>query len=212
MVDPYFAETELAALYDAFNGRKRRDDYDFYLPRAMKAKSVLDVGCGTGSFLKELRERGHQGRLVGVDPGEGMISLARVRTDIEWVLGDMSAAEWKDAFDFVVMTGHAFQAMVRDEDIRLCLAAVSRALTGDGKFAFETRNPAARTWESWDSAYRDEITDPAGRRVRMGTRIDESFNGETITFTHTFTSPAWPSPKTSTSTLRFLGRRDWKSA
>ena len=92
MVDPYFAETELAALYDAFNGRKRRDDYDFYLPRAMKAKSVLDVGCGTGSFLKELRERGHQGRLVGVDPGEGMISLARVRTDIEWVLGDMSAA------------------------------------------------------------------------------------------------------------------------
>ena len=95
--------------------------------------------------------------------------------------------------------------MVRDEDIRLCLAAVSRALTGDGKFAFETRNPAARPWESWDSAYRDEITDPAGRRVRMGTRIDEPFNGETITFTHTFTSPAWPAPKTSTSTLRFLG-------
>ena len=30
------------------------------------------------------------------------------------------------------------------------------------------------------------------------------FDGETVTFTHTFTSPDWASAEVSTSTLRFL--------
>ncbi|ABF44766.1 Methyltransferase type 11 [Deinococcus geothermalis DSM 11300] len=36
---------------------------------------VLDVGAGDGRLLKLLRERGHRGRLVGVDPepGEGVL-------------------------------------------------------------------------------------------------------------------------------------------
>ncbi|WP_414672475.1 methyltransferase domain-containing protein [Lentzea sp.] len=48
---------------------------------------MLDVGCGTGQMLTAARERGHRGRLVGIDPDAP--SLERVlgrRDDVGWVL------------------------------------------------------------------------------------------------------------------------------
>ncbi|MFI1396091.1 hypothetical protein [Streptomyces sp. NPDC020681] len=36
------------------------------------------------------------------------------------------------------MTGHAFQVLVEDDELRTALAAVRSALTGEGRFAFET--------------------------------------------------------------------------
>lgn len=40
--------------------------------------------------------------------------------------------------------------------------------------------------------------------VRMVRRVEAEFNGGTVSFSHTFTSPAWPRPQVSHSTLRFL--------
>ena len=79
MVDRLFADATLAALYDRMNARRRRADFDFYLPMVMTAKAVLDVGCGTGAMLKEARAAGHTGRLCGLDPAQGMIAEARAR-------------------------------------------------------------------------------------------------------------------------------------
>ena len=53
------------------------EDYRFYLPLIMSAEGVLDVGCGTGALLHWARETGHTGRLVGLDPAEGMLDVAR---------------------------------------------------------------------------------------------------------------------------------------
>src|SRR4051794_8087512 len=85
VVDRFFADVRLAALYDAFC--EGRPDFEFYLPLVMSAKSVLDVGCGTGALLHAAREAGHVGRLCGLDPAEGMLQQARRRSDIEWMLG-----------------------------------------------------------------------------------------------------------------------------
>ena len=106
MADRLFADTTLAALYDSFCPRERRDDFDFYMPMVMGAAAVLDVGCGTGAMLHEARDAGHLGRLCGLDPAAGMIEQARRRSDIEWVLGDLTASDWKSEFDLVIMTGH----------------------------------------------------------------------------------------------------------
>lgn len=38
---------------------------------------ILDVGCGTGRFLGKAGRRWPSARLVGVDPAEGMIAVAR---------------------------------------------------------------------------------------------------------------------------------------
>lgn len=203
MADHHFADSELAALYDVFNPRELTGDYAFYLPSILAAKSVLDVGCGTGSLLHLARESGHTGRLVGLDPAEAMLTQAQRRTDVEWVLGDLSTARWEREFDFAVMTGHAFQVLVEDDELRVALTAIRRALTDEGRFAFETRNPSARGWERWTPDNAREVTTPDGTVIRSWNEAEPP-EGDLVSFTTTYTSPSWDEPRYSHSTLRFL--------
>lgn len=204
MADRLFDDAYLAALYDLWHPRSVRDDYDFYLPRIMAAGSVLDAGCGTGTLLADARERGHAGRLVGLDPAPGMLACARRHADIEWVLGDLAAARWDGEFDLIVMTGHAFQAMVEDADLAAAMAAVRRALAPGGRFAFETRNPAARAWERWRPQNASTIAGPDGEAVTITTQVTAPYDGRTVSFTHSFTGDHPALPQVSASTLRFL--------
>jgi ubiquinone/menaquinone biosynthesis C-methylase UbiE len=155
-------------------------------------------------FLHGVRDRGHTGRLCGLDPAVGMLEQARKRTDVEWVLGELSAVAFDREFELVVMSGHAFQVFVSDDELRAALAAIRAALTDGGRFAFETRNPLAGAWERWTADYGHDITDADGVAVRYQHVVDEPFDGRVVHFTSTYTSPAWDRPETSTSTLRFL--------
>ncbi len=202
MVDRYFSEPSLAEWYDTFSLHRR--DFDFYLPWLMAAGSVLDVGCGTGELLHLSRQAGHTGRLCGLDPAAAMLEQARRKQpDIEWVLGDLSSVDFHGEFDLVVMTGHAFQVFTEDDQLRQALGAIRTALTEAGRFAFETRNPLARAWERWTPEHASEVVHN-GRSARIETRVETPVEGDLVSFTHTFTSPAWHGPQTSRSTLRFL--------
>ena len=201
MVDYLFSEPRLAELYDSFCAG--REDFDFYLPPVMSAKSVLDVGCGTGELLRLAREAGHTGRLCGLDPAEAMLEQARKRRDVEWVHGDLSTADWRGEFDLIVMTGHAFQVFVEDDQLRNSLAAIRSALTEDGRFVFETRNPSVRGWEAWIPDNAVEIVH-GGSVVRMAHQVETPVEGDVVSFTVTYTSPSWNGPLVSRSTLRFL--------
>ena len=205
MVDVLFADNYLAGVYDRWHPRAVRDDYDFYLPLIMAAGSVLDVGCGTGTLLHEARSAGHAGRLCGLDPARGMLERARARSDIEWVLGDLPSTGWNDQFDLIVMTGHAFQAITTDADLRDFASAVAQALRPGGCFAFETRNPAAGAWERWRPENAVTVEGPDDQPVRITTDVVVPFDGRTVTFTHTFDGPHPSLPQTSRSALRFLG-------
>lgn len=204
MADRLFADITLAALYDSFCPRLRRDDFDFYMPMVMAAEAVLDVGCGTGAMLHEARDAGHRGRLCGLDPASGMIEQARRRSDVEWVLGDLTSRAWVAEFDLVVMTGHAFQVLIEDADLRTSLAAIAAALTPRGVFAFETRNPKVREWERWKPGHAAQVSDPDGRTIRMSRQVEASFDGNVVSFSHTFSSPDWDQVEVSHSTLRFI--------
>lgn len=201
MVDYLFSEPKLAELYDAFCAG--REDFSFYLPLVMSANSVLDVGCGTGELLRLAREAGHTGRLCGLDPAEAMLEQARKRHDVEWVHGDLSSVVWRREFDLIVMTGHAFQVLVKDDQLRGSLAAIRSALTEDGRFVFETRNPPARGWEAWTPDNAVEIV-YGGSVVRMAHQVETPVVGDSVSFTVTYTSPSWQRPLVSRSTLRFL--------
>jgi SAM-dependent methyltransferase len=210
MVDLHFCDADLAELYDALSSGRGRADLDFYLPLVMAADSVLDAGCGTGRLLGTARRRGHRGQLCGVDPAAGMIAVARRYRDIDWVLGDLgdlAAANIGRRFDLIVMTGHAFQVLLEDTELRRALGAIRALLAPRGRFVFETRNPAACDWETWPQKYAAEVVDRLGNPVRATLRIETPFDGRVLSFTQTYTSPAWDKARVSRSTLRFLDRQ-----
>ncbi|WP_406197667.1 methyltransferase domain-containing protein [Streptomyces sp. NBC_01017] len=203
MVDQSFADPALAALYDTLNPWGPGDD--FYLELVRAAGAVLDVGCGTGRLLRRARAGGHRGRLVGLDPAAAMLVEARRHgTDVEWVLGDLRTQDWCARFDLVVMTGHAFQVLLRDEELRTSLLAVHRALRPGGRFVFETRNPAARAWEMWTPERARTVTGADGAAVRVWHDLEGPVVGDLVTFTETYACDTWPAPAVSRTTLRFL--------
>jgi SAM-dependent methyltransferase len=209
MPDHLFADHELAALYDPMCVGRR--DFDFYLPLVMAAPSVLDVGCGTGELLIKARAAGHSGRLAGLDPAAGMLAVARREASIDWTLGDLATARFAAPFDLVVMTGHAFQVLLGDEEIAAALAAIRAVLAPGGRFVFETRNPLRREWETWTPDTVGTVAAPDGTVVRMHRTVDAVEDGR-VAFHHTFTSDAWPAPRVSRSTLRFLSIEELAAA
>ena len=145
--DPLYRDAALAQFYDLENGWAA--DFDFCLRLAENAKSVLDLGCGTG----ELTARLGQGReVVGVDPAAAMLEVARQRPGgerVTWVEADARGLRLDRRFDLVLLTGHAFQVFLGDHDQRAVLATIARHLAPNGRFIFDSRNPAAEAWRGW---------------------------------------------------------------
>ena len=195
-----YEDADLAAYYDLINGFDEADR--FYLELVLAAAAVLDVGCGTGTLLKAARAGGHAGRLVGLDPAEGMLRQARRDPDVEWIRGELGTVAFDGGFDLVVMTGHAFQVFLTDDEVRAQLTAIRRALRPDGRFAFETRNPGARAWERWTPENGTDIVGHDGERVRVEHFVESVVDG-LVTMTETFSSPDWPEPRVDRGTLRF---------
>jgi len=204
MIEQKFTDDRLAALYDTFFPPTRRDDFAFYLPLIMSARTVLDVGCGTGALLGLARDSGYPGRLCGLDPAMGMLNQARRWPDIEWIHGDLASVGLDREFELVVMTGHAFQEFVEDDEIRAALAAIRSALVAGGRFAFETRNPLVRGWDRWATEYSAEVTDATGASVRCEYQVETPVVGGVVRSISTFTSARWDRPVESKGALRFL--------
>lgn len=149
MSTPWTDDPRAVATYDA--ECEGRSDHDFYLALAaeLRARTVVDLGCGTGVFAVDLAERGF--RAIGVDPSAAMLDVARAREGGDlatWVHGTAADAP-TDAADLVVMMGHVAQYFVEDDAWRETLTQVRRILRDGGHLAFESRQPARGWPERW---------------------------------------------------------------
>ena len=199
------SDADVAALYDLLNPwDPEHHPADAFQHRlVMAAGAVLDVGCGTGAMLHRARDAGHRGVLAGIDPNPAYLARARRRDDIEWVLGTAATTPWEQEFDLAVMTGHAFQCLVDDGEIRAGLAGVRAALREGGRFAFETRHPRAQAWQDWTPAHASEVVDAAGRLLRVSHEV-ESVVDDVVTFTETVTDASGAAVHYERQVLRFL--------
>ena len=147
--DAAFADPRLAPLYDVFDDD--RNDLDVYaaIVEELGARSVLDVGCGTGSFAVLLATRGVD--VVGVDPAAAALDVARTKPGtkrVRWLEGDATTLPPLEV-DLATMTGNVAQAIVEPDDWSGTLAGIHGALRPGGCVVFETRDPARRAWEEW---------------------------------------------------------------
>jgi SAM-dependent methyltransferase len=69
-------------------------------------ESVLDVGCGNGSYLGALHRDGHRGAVFGMDMSEGMLPGARGRApEAVLLVGDAQSLPFPDgSFDRLLAT------------------------------------------------------------------------------------------------------------
>jgi hypothetical protein len=90
-----------------------------------------------------------------------MLRVARSRPGAErvsWIKAEGQTLRLPLRFDFIYMTGHAFQALLTDDDAIAVLRTAHDHLTDDGRFAFESRNPARKPWLSWTPDRRRAVT------------------------------------------------------
>lgn len=152
MVDAHFGEPRLARIYDALD--PDRSDLDVYaaLVDELGARSVLDIGCGTGTFACLLARRGIE--VTAVDPALASLDVAQIKPGAErvrWLHGDATTLP-PLRVDLATMTANVAQVFLTDHDWEATLAGTRAVLRHGGRLVFEVRDPAIRAWEGWTRA------------------------------------------------------------
>jgi SAM-dependent methyltransferase len=204
--DPIFADPRLAEHYDLFNAD--RSDLDAYMSLVgeLGARSVLDVGCGTGVFARRLAGAGLD--VVAVDPAAASLDVARRRPGagrVRWLHGDATTLPPLHV-DVATMTGNVAQVFVTDDQWSATLEGIRRALGPGGHVVFEVRDPSREAWRAWNRDDSTERTDIPGVGMveHWADVIDVS--GQLVTFRWTFRFDDSGEVVTSDSTLRFRER------
>ncbi len=162
MPDAVFDDPRLAPLYDILD--PDRSDLDVYvaIADATMARSVVDVGCGTGVLALLLSQRGIA--VTGVDPARASLDVARGKPNadaVRWIVGDATKLPPMQV-DLAAMTANVAQVFLSDGDWETTLAAIYAALRPGGELVFETRDPKARAWEGWVPELSRTTTDVPG--------------------------------------------------
>jgi 2-polyprenyl-3-methyl-5-hydroxy-6-metoxy-1,4-benzoquinol methylase len=198
MPDEHYENPKLAAIYDGFCGWSR--DRDFYLAVAGDPpQHILDLGCGTGLLCDAYAARGHV--VTGAEPTPAMLAVARQKPhggQIEWVQASAQEFRSEQRFDLIIMTGHAFQVMLSDDDVQATLTTMRRHLKPSGRAVFESRNPAIDWAAEWNGTEELSIQDTT---ICYTTEV-LSRVGDQVTFEQRFEFP--DETLVSFSELRFL--------
>lgn len=136
--------------------------------------TLLDLGCGTGSLLKEFPPMLHK---TGLDRSEKMLEIAKIRVpNVEWVVSDMISFKSPRLYDLVVCTHDCLNYIINIYELQMHFFSVRDALEKGGYYFFDIsseynlkknfHNHTIREsfdsmnilWENRYDEYRKEIT------------------------------------------------------
>jgi len=205
-VDALFEHPRLVAVYDALDGdRSDLDGYDA-VAKELGARTVLDVGCGTGTFALGLASRGLQ--VTAVDPAGESLRYARSKPGAEqvtWIHGDATTLPPLQV-DLATMTANVAQAIADPDQWWPTLRGTYQALRPGGHLVFETRDPAYGAWRCWTKALTHRTANVPGIGVVEAWEEVTDVSWPLVTFTSTRAFASDGAVLTSESTLRFRER------
>ncbi|MEM7113536.1 MAG: class I SAM-dependent methyltransferase [Chloroflexota bacterium] len=177
-LDKHYTEPRLVELYDIENPHDIDTDFYIQLAHDLKAKVIVDLGCGTGLLTRQLATK--ERTVIGVDPAMAMLAYARRQPGaekVEWIEGYSAALGERDA-DLAVMTSNVAQVFLDDANWAKTLRDICRTLKVGGHLAFESRNPADKGWERWtpETTFQ-RIESPSGGVVESWLEVVEVGNG-----------------------------------
>ncbi len=211
MADAIFSERRLAEIYDPLDAD--RSDLDAYTAMAEEfgARSVLDVGCGTGTLACRLALRGLE--VIAVDPAAASLDVARRKPGadkVRWLHSDATTLPaWPElGVDLATMTANVAQVFLTDQEWAATLAAIRRTLRPGGRLVFESRDPERKAWLEWnrEQTHRSVVIPGAGP-VRTWTELT-GVEGDRVSFLTSFVFGRDGAVLVSESTLRFRSRSE----
>ena len=205
MVDAIFGEPRLARIYDDVDAD--RSDLDAYvaLVDELGAEEILDMGCGTGTLVCLLAQRGK--RVIAVDPAPASLAVARTKPGadrVRWLQGHASSFPAVEA-DLATMTGNVAEVFLTDADWDATLRALRSALRPSGFLVFEVRDPSRRVGGRTRTASYRSVAIPDTGTVETWVNVTD-VRLPFVSFRHTFVFAADGAVLTSDSTLRFRER------
>jgi len=150
--------TALAEIYDVVMAHVdyrgwARHVHGLLVRHAPEARSILELGCGTGSLALELRALGSY-RYLATDGSEQMLTVARRKFEsaddaIESAAGAIEFATLKfpvfrtqDCFDVALLLYDGLNYLLDTSDIECLLASVYESLEPGAVFLFDQSTPS----------------------------------------------------------------------
>lgn len=139
---------EYAAYYDIFYKNKDYKSEVLYIDNFIRqycpgAKTILDLGCGTGRHDLLLAENGYS--ICGVDSSKSMLEVAEKNRreylseniDVSFHHEDIRNFRSNKNFDIVISLFHVMSYQVTNDDLEKAFETASRHLKDDGIFIFD---------------------------------------------------------------------------
>ncbi|MFC1564394.1 class I SAM-dependent DNA methyltransferase [candidate division KSB1 bacterium] len=170
--------TGLAELYfemyqKIFDYKKDFEFYNRYLSE-FSCRSVLEIGCGTGTLGKYLIDAGYV--YTGLDLYREMVDIAaRENPSGRFFMGDMRDLQLDRTFDSALITGRTFAYLVDDRDVNNTLAGIYKILNDNGKLIFDCFDTDSIFGNFKEySEHKFELNDKTVTRIDRLNRITET--------------------------------------
>lgn len=133
---------DLAKIYDLINQKKdyvQEVEFLKILLKKYEVKTVLDVGCGTGTHMHLLEEAGF--KCDGIDINQEMLEIAKKKVKGNLTSADMTNFNLGKQYDAIICMFAAFNYLLHLDDAKKAIKCFKHHLNRMGILLIDLHNP-----------------------------------------------------------------------